>query len=217
MIDDSDLDLIKMVTNQTILSIEYAKANEALAQLYFHTIKALASVIDSKDTYTHGHSLRVAQYSKAIGERLNLSKPELEDIELSALLHDIGKIGIPEQILNKPDKLTVKEYEAIHEHPSKGAKILQEIKEFKNINKGVRHHHEHYDGSGYPDGLKGDKIPLTARIIAVTDSFDAMTSDRAYRGRHSPQKALEEIKRCSGTQFDPTIVDLFSSIASEII
>ena len=144
-----------------------------------------------------------------IGREMKLEEKTLETVELAGLLHDIGKIGIPEEILHKADKLDEPELMMIRRHPINGLEILRSIKEFADIIPGILHHHEHYDGSGYPDGLKGSRIPLLARMIAVADTFDAMTSDRPYRKALSVDEAVDELQRCSGTQFDPDISEAF--------
>jgi len=184
-------------------------------RLFIHTSIALAAAIDARDPYTHGHTERVTAYCLAIAEEMEDS-PEVarflnfkESLHISALLHDIGKIGIPDSILNKKSKLTPEEFEKIKEHPVIGATILYPIKELGSILTGVRFHQEKHDGTGYPDGLKGKEIPLLGRIIAVADAFDAITTNRPYRTKKSIEEAVFEIKRCSGTQFDPEIVAAF--------
>jgi HD-GYP domain-containing protein (c-di-GMP phosphodiesterase class II) len=184
-------------------------------RIFIHTAIALAAAIDARDPYTHGHTERVTNYCLAIAQEL-AGLPEIanyrnfrETLQISALLHDIGKIGIPDHILNKHSRLTPEEYEEIKTHSVIGATILNPIKELSDVAKEVRHHQECYDGSGYPDGLKGNAIPLIARIIAVSDTFDAITTNRSYRKARAAEDAVQEIKRCSGTQFDPVIVSAF--------
>ena len=177
--------------------------------MFFSTVVSLASAVDAKDAYTHGHSQRVALYSGQLAREVGFDVQELERLELSAVLHDVGKIGVPEAVLNKPDRLTPTEMAAMRSHPSKGAEILSSIRAMRDIVPGVLHHHERFDGGGYPNGLKGQNIPLLARIILIADTFDAMTSSRPYRSALPVQVAVDEIKRCSGTQFDPRLAELF--------
>ncbi|MCR5154044.1 MAG: HD-GYP domain-containing protein [Lachnospiraceae bacterium] len=177
------------------------KAKEILVQ----TATALVKAIDAKDKYTNGHSLRVAEYSKMIALILGKDEKYIEDLYNMALLHDVGKIGIPDRIINKPDKLTDEEFEIVKRHPAVGGEILSEITEFPELMIGARWHHEKYDGTGYPDGLKGDAIPEYARIICVADAYDTMSSRRSYRDILPQSIIREEIEKNSGTQFDPVI------------
>ncbi len=183
--------------------------------IFIHTAIALAAAIDARDPYTHGHTERVTNYCLSIARELE-GVPEVgnyrnfrETLQIAALLHDIGKIGIPDRVLNKHGKLDPEEYEEIKKHSVIGATIINPIKELGDVVKEVRHHQECYDGSGYPDGIRGTKIPLIARIIAVADAFDAMTSNRPYRKKLNIEDAVQELKRCSGSQFDPIIVSAF--------
>lgn len=184
-------------------------ANSQLKEAYYGTIEALRLAVDAKDSYTKNHSDRVSYYSCLIGKQLGLNETDLDILKQGALFHDIGKIGIPDSILRKPEKLTDDEYDDIKTHPSIGAKILAPAKIFSDLIPIVLNHHERYDGKGYPIGLSGEDIPLMARIVCVADSFDAMTSDRSYRPRFKVLDALEEIEKCKGTQFDPYVVDAF--------
>ena len=174
-----------------------------LKRLFGQTATALVNAIDAKDEYTHGHSSRVAEYSKKIAEMSGKSPSECEEIYYIALLHDVGKIGIADNIINKKGKLTDDEYKVIKQHPVLGAQILKGINEYPNLILGANYHHERYDGKGYPEGLKGDDIPEVARIISVADAYDAMTSTRSYRDSIPQQTVREEIVKGSGTQFDP--------------
>jgi putative nucleotidyltransferase with HDIG domain len=204
-----DLKLISTIASQAAVALSNARLFGELKDLFLSTVKSLVMAIDAKDPYTHSHSLRVSQLSTAVAEVLGLEKPMVEDIKLAALLHDIGKIGVPEKVLYKPDKLDHHEWEEMKQHPLHSVRIIEQVKQFEHLAKWVRHEHERYDGKGYPDGLKGEKIPLASRIIAVADAFDAITSDRYYRkGRPEPE-ALEVLKAHAGTQFDPKIVDAF--------
>ncbi len=179
---------------------------------YLSTIRALAKSIDIKDEYTGGHSERVAQYSVSIGRRMGLKSDDLDMLEYVALLHDIGKIGVPEAVLNKPGRLEPHEREAINKHAAVGAEIISQIAFLSRGVEAVRHHHEWYNGNGYPDHVKAQETSQWARIIAVADAFDAMTSDRPYRQAWSVGQAAEELTRCSGTQFDPEVVKVFLAI-----
>ena len=187
-----------------------------LRELFYKTIKLIASALDAKDPYTHGHSLRVTMYSLILAKNLNLDDTTLEEIETAGLLHDIGKIGIPQKILCKPDKLTDEEYELMKSHPARAEKMLMGIKKLTVVSNWLRAHHERWDGKGYPYGLKGEEIPISGRIIALADTYDAMTSTRSYRKALSHETAIEEIKRCAGTQFDPVLADLFVKCSDEI-
>jgi len=191
---------------------ELSQKEEELKRAYIQTIKALSELIEVKDPYTRGHSSRVAQWSTKIAKEMGISGPQLERIFLAGLLHDIGKIGIKGAILNKPSRLTPEEYEEIKKHPVIGAEILKEIKHLQDIVPVILHHHERWDGKGYPKGLKGKEIPLWSRIMAVADTFDAMTSSRPYRRALSMEEAIEEIRKNAGTQFDPEVVRMFLKI-----
>jgi putative nucleotidyltransferase with HDIG domain len=177
--------------------------------LFISTIKSLAAAIDAKDPYTRGHSDRVARFSLAIAREMRLEKESLERVQIAALLHDVGKIGIDDAVLRKPDRLTDEEFAVIKRHPAMGANIMAPIKQLKDIIPGMRHHHESFDGNGYPDGLAGAEIPLIARIIAVADTFDAMTSDRLYQKAMDDDFVIKTVMRLSGTRYDPKVVQAF--------
>lgn len=177
--------------------------------LTLETLASLAQVIDAKDHYTNGHSFRVAAYARGMGKILNFSDQQQEQIYFAGLIHDVGKIGISENILSKPGKLTSEEFSVIKTHPALGGDILKGIKEYHIFEQVARSHHERYDGTGYPDKLAGDNIPFTARIITICDTFDAMTSDRSYRKALSDQTAIDELIKGKGTQFDERLVDVF--------
>ncbi|HVP91782.1 MAG TPA: HD domain-containing phosphohydrolase [Terriglobales bacterium] len=184
--------------------------------LFLSTVKSLVSAIDAKDEYTRHHSTRVTDFTLKIAESMGFSEKERSNLELAALLHDVGKIAVPEAILNKPGRLTENEFALIKEHPSRGESILRPVIELKDIAKVVRAHHEHYDGTGYPDGLKGREIPLGARIMAVADAYDSITSERPYRKAASHRYAVKEIIRCSGAQFDPEVVEHFLAVGNSL-
>ena len=181
-------------------------------QMFEQTAAALVNAIDAKDTYSHGHSLRVAEYSERIARKLGKSDEECYQIYYSALLHDVGKIGIEDNIINKNGKLTKEEYEVIKQHPVMGYQILSTIKQFPYLHIGAHYHHERYDGKGYPDGLKGEDIPEIARIISVADAYDAMSSNRSYRSAIPQQLVREEIVKGAGTQFDPRIAIIMQQL-----
>ena len=187
---------------------ELKNKNEKLEEAYLSTIQTLRYTVEAKDTYTRGHSDRVSQYSVLIGKHLGLSDSDLHDLEVGGLFHDIGKIGIPDSILRKESRLTDDEYSEIKNHPAIGAHILSSAK----IIPIVKHHHERYDGNGYPGRLKGEDIPYFARIAAIADTFDAMTSKRSYRDSLPLDVVIAEFKRCRGTQFDPELDDVFLDI-----
>ena len=198
-----------LVNNKTIILKD-------LRELFYKTIKLIAAALDAKDPYTHGHSLRVTMYSLILAKKLNLDDNMLEEIETAGLLHDIGKIGIPQNIHCKPGKLTDEEFAVMKSHPDQAAKMLMGIKKLTVVSNWLRCHHERWDGNGYPYGMKGEEIPLSGRIIALADTYDAMTSTRSYRQALSHETAIEEIKRCSGSQFDPVLAELFISCSDEL-
>ncbi|MBE3092005.1 MAG: HD-GYP domain-containing protein [Candidatus Atribacteria bacterium] len=183
-----------------------------MRKVYLETIRALAAAIDAKDPYTKGHSERVSETSIALAQELNLSDRDIENIEYTALLHDIGKIGIADSILGKKDSLTSQEFDKIKEHTIMGANIIEPVDFLKNSYWAIYHHHERYNGKGYPDGIKSEDIPILARIIAVADAFDAMGSDRPYRKKLNKDKILKELKDQSGKQFDPKVVKALISV-----
>ena len=191
---------------------ELAETNEKLEKAYLDMIQTLRYTVEAKDTYTRGHSDRVSEYSVLIGEKLGLSDEEIKTLRIGGLFHDIGKIGIPDSILLKPSKLTDDEYSEIKNHPAIGAHILSSAEIFKDIIPIVKHHHEKYDGHGYPGRLKGEEIPYLARIAAIADTFDAMTSKRTYRDALPLETVIAEFERCRGTQFDPKLDDVFLDI-----
>jgi len=207
-------DLQKEVEKQTRRAEERRKQVERLLD---QLINALAETIDAKDTYTNGHSLRVAKYSKEIAKRAGKTKEEQERIHYMAMLHDIGKIGIPDSIITKSSSLSDKEYIVTRKHPEIGAEILANISEIPDLGVGARWHHERYDGTGYPDGLKGTDIPEEARLIAVADAYDAMASKRSYRDVLPQKDVYEEIQKGKGTQFDPVFADIMLQMMDEDI
>ena len=207
--------LLELIKLQNDLHHEVEIKTAELESLSVHVVQTLAEAIDAKDNYTNGHSTRVAMYSKEIAKRYGYSPKRQEEIYMMALLHDIGKIGIPDSIINKPGRLTDEEYATIKEHPGKGAKILSAVTEMPGLVTGARWHHERYDGKGYPDGLKGDDIPEEARIIAVADAYDAMTSNRSYRETIPRQHVIDEISKGIGTQFDERFAKIMLQMIEE--
>ncbi len=189
--------------------------NMKVENLNMEVVSALAEAIDAKDTYTNGHSSRVAKYSRMIASRLGYPETEQNEIYMMGLLHDVGKIGVPDEVINKPSRLTDEEFAMIKAHPVIGSKILESIKENPRLATGARWHHERYDGKGYPDGISGEKIPEEARIIAVADAYDAMTSRRSYRGIMPQETVRDEIEKGIGTQFDPTFARIMISLIDE--
>lgn len=215
---------IELTRLQRNLSEEVEKKTLALKKEYernerlsIQIVQSLSSSIDEKDTYTSGHSMRVAQYSGEIARRSGYSEQEQKEIYMAGLLHDVGKIGVPDAIINKPSRLTDEEYSMIKNHPVMGARILKNITELPSLVTGARWHHERYDGKGYPDGLSGEAIPEAARIIAVADAYDAMTSNRSYRGVLSQEYVRGEIEKGKGTQFDPKFADVMMQMIDEDI
>lgn len=201
---------VAMAIRNAQLFKELESELEKRRSLFIHTTIALAATVEAKDRYTHNHLSRVTNYSLAIAQKLKqkikLDDKFMEDLHIASLLHDVGKIATPERILNKAGSLTIGERKVIQEHPLKGVAILQAIRELHDIIPGIKYHHERYDGKGYPEGLKGKEIPLSASIIAVADAFDAMTTDRPFRKAFTNEDAFTELRCCSGSQFDPKAV-----------
>lgn len=209
---ESGIKSVKQMDEIKKINEELSESNERLERAYLDMVQTLRYTVEAKDTYTRGHSDRVSEYSVLIGEKLGLPEDQIKTLRIGGLFHDIGKIGIPDSILLKPDKLSDDEYSQIKNHPAIGAHILGSADIFKDIIPIVKHHHEKYDGTGYPGMLKGEEIPYLARIAAVADTFDAMTSRRSYRGPIDIEHVKDEIKRCEGTQFDPQVAEAFLEI-----
>jgi HD-GYP domain-containing protein (c-di-GMP phosphodiesterase class II) len=212
---NDDLELFSNFAAQAAISVENTQLYERLQDTYLGAIGSLAAAIEARDPYTVGHSARVTQYAVAIAEAMGLTQDQIEELRLAGLLHDLGKIGVPDRILNKPGMLTEEEYSAIKMHPALSMRIIEPLPQLGNIIPIIYHHHEHYDGSGYVDGKAGDKIPLGARIIAVADAFEAMTSDRPYRTALTREQAMSELRRNSGSQFDPQVVGHFIDLLEQ--
>jgi HD-GYP domain-containing protein (c-di-GMP phosphodiesterase class II) len=205
---EAELELLAAVGNQAGIALHRARLMEEVERLFFDVMKAIASLIDAKDGYTHKHSERVAQFGVRIARHLGFDADTRAVVELSGLLHDVGKIGVPDAILNKPGKLTDEEFRQMRLHPVHGARILSQIQSDKVISilPGIKYHHERWDGKGYPEGLKGEEIPLLGRVLGVADFLDALTSDRSYRKSLTLEEALNMVKDLQGQAFDPAVV-----------
>jgi HD-GYP domain-containing protein (c-di-GMP phosphodiesterase class II) len=207
--DKEDLSLLTSLADQVAVALDNSRLYQELEEMFFQTADSLADAIEKRDPYTGGHTQRVTLYSQAIAKYLPLKPLERKWLKITSVLHDIGKIGIEDYILKKPERLSPQEFEVIKCHSEIGAKIVEHIRQLKEIIPGVRYHHEQVNGKGYPDGLMGEDIPSLARIIAVADTYDAMTTDRPYRKAMGKEAAVEELKRCSGTQLDKEVVEAF--------
>ncbi len=206
---------VELVRLQRHLADEVEKKTMEYEELFIQVVESLATAIDAKDTYTNGHSVRVAEYSKEIAKRFGYDEEKQDAVFMMGLLHDVGKIGVPDSVINKPDRLTDEEFAQIKTHPEVGARILSNIKKMPRLADGARWHHERYDGRGYPDGLSGTDIPEEARIIAVADAYDAMTSNRSYRSSLAQDIVRAEIIKSKGTQFDPQFADIMVKMIEE--
>jgi putative nucleotidyltransferase with HDIG domain len=207
-----DLEIINVLASQSSISIDNVQLYQDIRDNYLKTIRAFALAVEAKDRYTHGHSENVMKYTVVLAKHLGLPEDEIENVKYAGLLHDIGKIGISEFILNKPSRLTQYEFDEIKKHPGVGAKILADVPFLQPLVPLVLHHHEFFDGNGYPDGIAGDKIPLGARILSVADVFEAMTSNRPYRKALLPDMVVKALIAGKGKQFDPRIVDAFLEV-----
>ena len=203
-----ELEIFCSLGSQSAVAIENANLYKSLKESFLHTAEALAEAINSRDPYTGGHTRRVMEYALKIAASLHLSERELESLKFAAVLHDIGKIGIDDAILRKGGDLSESEDMEMRKHPEIGARILAHVEGMGGVIAGVRHHHERYDGGGYPDGLAGEAIHIYARIISVADAFDALTTNRPYRKGISRTAACKELLKSSGTQFDPELVEI---------
>ncbi len=206
---------LRYLLQRTAERMENVALYEGLYENILSTLNSMAKIIDAKDPYTMQHSSRVTSFAVQLGQALNLSRDDMDILNIASSLHDIGKVGIPDSVLLKPARLTDEEFKIIMTHPEVGANILQPIIPMRNEAVIIKHHHEHYNGSGYPDGIKGAEIPLLSRIIGIADAYDAMTSDRPYRKGMSNAEALAEIQRCKGSQFDPELADIFIELMSQ--
>lgn len=209
------LRILELHDLRTDLEHQLSIKTKQLERASLNSIMIIANIIDSKDKFASGHSVRVALYAESIALKMGLPKHEIQNLHFIALLHDIGKIAVPDSIFTKSAKLTTDEYDVIKTHTVIGAEILKDIKLIPGVAEGSLYHHEHYDGTGYPQGLKGDNIPLAARIISIADAYDSMTSDRVYRNKMNTAEIIAEFERCLGTQFDPEIGEIFVSMLKE--
>jgi len=209
MIGDGELRFALALSRQAASILHAMQLYQELADLLFATLGALSSAVDAKDPYTHGHSRRVAEYAVQAARDMDFGSKFMTMLKIAGQLHDFGKIGVREHILSKQGRLNESEKEAMNEHPEIGAQILGKFKSFTDIVPGIRHHHEHFDGTGYPTGLRGEDIPMVGRIIAVADAYDAMTTNRPYRIKLDHRDALVELRKNAGNQFDPKVVDAF--------
>jgi putative nucleotidyltransferase with HDIG domain len=210
-----DTKLLTSISNESAIYLENAMLYEDVHGLMMGLLHSLTSAVDAKDAYTCGHSERVALLSRHLAIQYGMTDAAAGRVYMAGLLHDVGKIGVPEAVLQKTGRLTPEEFEQIKKHPEMGAKILRDVRQIEDVIPGVLHHHERYDGKGYPSGLAGENIPLMGRIICLADCFDAMTSSRTYRKALPLEVAMTEIRRCAGTQFDPNLADSFLRISTE--
>ncbi len=197
------------------LADELRRSTTRNQKLFLNLLQVMARVLEAKDSYTRFHSDNVARYAYRIGRRMGFPRPRLELIRTAGILHDLGKIGVAEGVLNKPGKLTEAEFDLVRKHPLIASTILEPIERLETVIDDIKYHHEHYDGSGYPEGLKGEDIPLGARILMVADSFDAMTHKRPYSEPKTRRDAIVEMRACAGAQFDPEIVEILAEIVAE--
>ncbi|MBL1218025.1 MAG: HD-GYP domain-containing protein [Planctomycetes bacterium] len=211
-ISSVDLKLVGSTASQLRIFLDNVTLYDQMHLMFLGTLEALTAAVDAKDRYTCGHSQRVALLSRQLAEALGLPPDRVERIHIAGLMHDVGKIGVPESVLCKAGKLTKEEYEIIKGHPEIGANIVKDIPHFDDIIPGVLYHHERYDGKGYPHGLAGEDIPMMGRLLALADSFDAMSSTRTYRAALPRERVLEEIQACAGSQFDPDLTPHFLSL-----
>jgi HD-GYP domain-containing protein (c-di-GMP phosphodiesterase class II) len=213
--DSADLKLISSISGQATIFLENRHLYEDVQDLLMGSLHALTASIDAKDPYTCGHSRRVAIVSRKLAQLFGFDEHHAERVYLAGLMHDVGKIGIPEAVLCKPGKLTSSEYKTMQRHPEIGATILSGIRQMEDLIPVILHHHERLDGGGYPAGLSSGEIPIEAMIVGLADSFDAMTSSRTYRNTMPLTAVITEIRRCSGTQFDPRLAELLLSLDLE--
>ncbi len=211
----SDLQIVLILSSQVVTAMENAALYEDLRENYFRTVQALVAAVEAKDPYTRWHSTNVAKYAVAIARDIGMSPSQLEEIHIAAILHDVGKIGISELIISKPERLSREEFDIMKDHPAHGIRILEPIGFSSTITEAIYQHHERYDGQGYPQGLVGEQISLSARILNVADTIDAMISERPYRGTISSEEILLELEKESGRQFDPQVTECARRLISK--
>ena len=204
-----DLSLLTSLADQVAIALDNSRLYQELEEMFFQTAESLADAIEKRDPYTGGHTQRVTLYSQSIAKFLQLKPLERKWLKIASVLHDIGKIGIEDHILKKPERLSPEEFNMIKRHSDMGAEIIEHIRQLRESIPGVKYHHEQVNGKGYPDGLRGEEIPILAKIVAVADTYDAMTTDRPYRKAMEKEAAIEELRRCSGTQLDKEVVEAF--------
>lgn len=204
-----DLSLFTSLANQVAIALDNARLYQEMEEMFFQTSESLAEAIEKRDPYTGGHTQRVTLYSQTIARHLHLQPSEMKWLKIASVLHDAGKIGIEDHILRKPERLNAEEFEVIKRHSEMGAEIIEHVRKLREIAAAVKYHHEQVDGRGYPDGKKGEEIPVLSKIVAVADTYDAMTTDRPYRKALPKEAALKEVKRCSGSQLDREVVKAF--------
>jgi len=209
--NDEDLELVQALADQVAIAIENASMYQEMRLTFLGVTTALAEALEKRDPYTAGHTRRVHEYSIVIAQCMGMSQDDTDTLRLAAIMHDIGKIGVSDKVLRKPGRLDEAEFCEMCRHPEAGVEIIEHLSQLAGVVPGVLYHHEQYDGSGYPHKRKAEEIPLHARIIAVADAFDAMTSDRPYRKALSFEVAFKELKRCAGQQFDPQLVAAFEA------
>jgi putative nucleotidyltransferase with HDIG domain len=210
--DEEDAETLLSVGDQASVAVENAQLQRELQNAYIATVSMLADAVEAKDPYTHGHCEMVSRYARLTAQRLNLTDYDLSIVCYGALLHDVGKIGVSDGVLNKPGPLLPEERDLVRSHVRVGHDLISKIPALETVGDVVLHHHEWYDGSGYPDGLKGDDIPVASRIVCVVDSYSAMITKRSYKEAYTDERARDELRRCAGTQFDPKVVDAFIAI-----
>lgn len=219
MLKPGDLEIlavkVKQVLTKSVIAKSVASTTRRNQKLFLNILQVMAKTLEAKDPYTRFHSENVARYSRRIARQMGFSDQEVELIQIAGILHDFGKIGVAERILNKPGRLNADEFSMVKRHPLIASTILEPVEELGNVLEWIKYHHEHYDGSGYPEGLKGEDIPLGARILQVADAFDAMTSRRPYSEARTREQAIAEMRRLSGQQFDPRVAAAFIDILAD--